>query len=396
MYVLQSNIDKTFKYLLYSRALRSIALIYTSLAFSLYLSALHLSLVGIGIVAALVMLFTILLTFAYGAIGDRKGFKTEMVISEVVTFLGVAIIAVAIYIPLIVLGMALAGLSGSAGGMRGSFSPGSSAFIANNYRNEKERVKRYSSISLVASIAAIGGSILFSLVSMTSRFVGLLAAYRCFFAIAAFLLGLSIVFLLMLKEVPKEKKTTKILTQKSWHYLSKVIVVNILGGAGMGLIAPLLPLWLKLMYGATNFEIGTLFTAVYFFTAFGLYLSMKYASKFESLSIAAMTRIVGAIFVFAMALSPTFILAALFYLIRSIMGGFGNPSRTNVNIRGISNEDYGTASSVQGIATRVAQLSAGASGYLMDIALPLPLLIGGLFQFASGIGYKVLFNKRAK
>ncbi|MGC9157144.1 MAG: hypothetical protein ACP5GD_03095 [Candidatus Micrarchaeia archaeon] len=85
-----------------------------------------------------------------------------MIISEVVTFLGVAIIAVATYIPLIVLGMALAGLSGSAGGMRGSFSPGSSAFIANNYRNEQERVKRYSSISLVASIAAIGGSILFS------------------------------------------------------------------------------------------------------------------------------------------------------------------------------------------------------------------------------------------
>jgi len=51
---------------------------------------------------------------------------------------------------------------------------------------------------------------------------------------------------------------------------------------------------------------------------------------------------------------------------------------------------------VQGVASRVAQLSSGASGYLMDYALPLPLSIGAIFQFASGISYKLLFKGRYK
>ncbi len=387
------EIERTFKYLLYSRALRSIALIYSSLAFSLYLSALHVSLVKIGLVAALVLFSTIFLTLLYGAIGDRKGFKTEMIIGETVTFVGLAIIAFSASVPLIVIGMILAGLSGSAGGMRGSFSPGSSAFIANNYRDERERVKKFSSVSLVASVSAIGGSIMFSSVSELGRLFGLLSAYRLLFATSTILVGVSVLLLSKLNEVGKKKKTTRIMRMESWQYLKKVIIVNALGGAGTGLILPLLPLWLKLRYNANSFGIGLLFTAVYLFTALGLYLSMKYSYKFRLLNVVAETRIVGAVLVLAVALSPYFILAAVFYLVRSIVLGFGSPSRTNVNIRGISNEDYGTASSIQGTATRIAQLSAGASGYLMDISLPLPLLLGGLFQFASGVCYKFLFKK---
>jgi len=30
----------------------------------------------------------------------------------------------------------------------------------------------------------------------------------------------------------------------------------------------------------------------------------------------------------------------------------------------------------------------------MDYALPMPLLVGGIFQLASGISYKLLFKER--
>jgi MFS family permease len=69
------KIDSRFKYLLYSRAFRSIALIYMSLAFSLYLVALHVSIINVGLVAAATMLFMIFLTMLLGAIGDRRGIK---------------------------------------------------------------------------------------------------------------------------------------------------------------------------------------------------------------------------------------------------------------------------------------------------------------------------------
>jgi hypothetical protein len=44
----------------------------------------------------------------------------------------------------------------------------------------------------------------------------------------------------------------------------------------------------------------------------------------------------------------------------------------------------------------IAGLSGGAGGYLMDYALPMPLFIGGIFQFASGISYKLLFKGKDK
>ena len=76
--------------------------------------------------------------------------------------------------------------------------------------------------------------------------------------------------------------------------------------------------------------------------------------------------------------------------------GFGSPSRTAVNVRGVDIEDYGTATSIQGVASRAGQLSSGLSGYLMEFALPLPIFIGGILQLASGIGYKLLFSKHKK
>ena len=68
-----------------------------------------------------------------------------------------------------------------------------------------------------------------------------------------------------------------------------------------------------------------------------------------------------------------------------------------MNLRGINNEDYGTASSVMGVANRLSQTSSGLSGYLMDVSLPAPVFIGGAAQLIGGILYfKLLSGKKAK
>ena len=133
---------------------------------------------------------------------------------------------------------------------------------------------------------------------------------------------------------------------------------------------------------------------MYIFTAFGSYISSRFAHRFNPLNIASYTRVLSGLLLLAMAFSPVLIIAGIIYVTRAVIAGFGSPSRTTVNVRGIDAEDYGTATSVQGVASRVAQLSSGASGYLMDYALQMPLLVGGIFQFASGISYKLLFKGR--
>ncbi len=391
---MDSMTDIKFRYLLASRALRSIALIYMSLAFSLYLVALHISIINIGLVAAATMLFMIFLTMLLGYIGDWKGYKKEIVVAEAFAFLGALIIGISTQSWLVIIGMIIAGLSGSAGGMRGAFSPGTNALIASSYSDEQERVHKYSLITMVASGAAIGGSILFSSISFIEKSVGLVNAYRYLYIASALMLFVSLLFLLMLNEAKRPAKTTKLMKASSMKYSLRVITANALGGVGMGIFMPLLPLWFKLMYNANTFEIGMIFTSVYISTAFGSYISSKIAQRFNAVNIASYTRLLSGVLLFAMAISPLIVIAGIIYVARALVAGFGSPSRTTVNVRGIDTEDYGTATSVQGIASRVAQLSSGASGYAMDYALPLPLFIGGLFQLASGISYKLLFKKK--
>ncbi|MCL4375693.1 MFS transporter, partial [Candidatus Marsarchaeota archaeon] len=83
-------------------------------------------------------------------------------------------------------------------------------------------------------------------------------------------------------------------------------------------------------------------------------------------------------------------------LLRGVLAGFGSPSRTAMNVKGIDAEDYGAATSMQGTAARAGQLSSGLSGYLMDYYLPLPIFIGGILQMAGGVSYKILFGKRKR
>ncbi len=382
-----------FRYLLYSRAFRSVALIYMSLAFSLYLVALHVSIINVGLVAAATMLFMIFLTLLLGFIGDRKGYRAELVIAEAIAFIGALIIALSSTVTYIIAGMIIAGLSGGAGGMRGAFSPGTNAFIANNYTDEKIRIKKYSMVTMTASAAAIGGSLLFSIVTPLSGLVGLLDAYRYMFLLSSMLLGVSTLLLLCLKDAKRPVKTTRVMKASSAKYSLRVITANTIGGIGMGVFMPLLPLWFKLSYDANPLEIGIIFGAVYLFTALGSYISSIIAHKYDTLNTASYTRVFSGLLLFAMAVSPTLIIAGMIYIARAIIAGYGSPSRTTVSVRGINSEDYGTATSVQGVASRVAQLSSGASGYLLDYALPMPLLVGGIFQLASGISYKMLFKK---
>ena len=388
--------DKRFKYLLYSRAFRSVAIIYMSLAFSLYLAALHIQIIEIGVVAAIAMLFMVFLTISLGLIGDRYGYRIELLCSEFVALIGSLIIGVSSAPLYIMAGMVIAGIGGGAGGMRGAFSPGTNAFIANNYKDQKDRIRRYSHITLVGSIASIGGSILFASVSTLSGLIGQLGAYRILFLASAVMLVASLISISMLTEEKRPKKTTKVMKSSSIKYSARVIVVNVLGGMGVGLVIPLLPLWLALSYGATSFDIGIIFTALYLAVALGSYLSSKIAGRMDTLNVATYTRLLSGALLFAMAFAPTLIIAAVLYLIRGILAGFGSPSRTAVNVRGVDIEDYGTATSIQGVAARAGQLSSGLSGYLMDLALPLPIFVGGIFQVVSGISYKLLFSKRKK
>ena len=384
--------EDTFKFLLISRVTRSISLIYVSLSIPLYLSLLGISPVDIGLVVFGVVGFYSVLSFLLGILGDRIGYKKTLIIGDLLPAIGTALLTIITNVKLIIALLIITGIGGGAsGGLRGMWSPGLSALVASNWRDETERVKKLGLLSSAASASSVVGSLLVSL----KQFLPFSTEedFRVIFGFSSVLLLVSIFSLLLVHEEKRPKKTTKIMKRTSLSYISKVIASNVVTGAGIGIAIPLLPLWFKLAYHVNDFEIGIVFTISYALTSLGSFLATRI--KFDPLKVGSITRVLNGVLLVGIAFSPWFFLAALLYAIRGLNAGFGAPNRTAVNIRGISEEDYGAATSLQGISTRIAQLSSGLSGYLLETWIPLPEFSGGILQAIGGyIYYKLLRERR--
>ncbi|TRM89353.1 MFS transporter [Sulfolobus sp. C3] len=380
--------DYGYVFLLISRVARSVGIIYITLSSSLYLSALGVKPDVIGVVFLGAIGFSSVLTFSLGMIGDRYGYKKILIATETLACVASLILGTVVSnYYLIFTALIIGGVGGAAGGIKGAFSPGLTALVASNWKDERERIKRMSFLMSASSFSGIGGSILLSLRAYINNTI---QGYRMLYLISFILLLISTISLFFVGEVKRPRKTSKIMSISSFKYISKVIISNSITGFGLGLAIPLLPLWFNLAFHANSFMIGLVFTMSYLFTAVGSLVSNKI--KAEPLRVASVTRILNGVFLIAMALSPWFPLAALIYIIRGLNAGIGSPNRTMVNVRGVSAEDFGTASSIQGIATRLSQMSSGLSGYLLEYALPLPLEVGGVLQAIGGYVYMKLLS----
>ncbi len=213
-----------FNLLLISRFLRSSGIIYSNIAFSLFLSLIGLNPVEIAFIATFAILFNLAMSFLLGMLGDRKGYKLELIISEAIAALGLFLIGFSNILFLIELGFILSGFSGAAGGMRGAFSPGSNALIANNYIDDNERARKYALIGSVASLGAIFGSILVILVGFLGNN---LSTFRLFYAISFLFILISLISLFLKKVLGKEKSDKiHVAVDRKTHRILNIIVTD--------------------------------------------------------------------------------------------------------------------------------------------------------------------------
>lgn len=380
----------TFNWLLLSRALRSVGIMFVTISSSLYLSTLGLSPVIIGLVFLGMTGYIAGFSLSLGMLGDRIGYKKSLILGDLVPAIAL-ILLISTRNPVIVISSAIVtGLGGTAGGARGAFSPGLTALIARNWREDQERVKRMGRLTSVSALAGAGGGILLSFHDYLP--FGNVNDFRFLFAVASGLLFASALCILRVEERKGERKGSRFMRKGSLKYVSKIIASNTLSGAGVGLAIPLLPLWFSLRFHASPLVIGAIFTGASLSTSLGSYMATRISGN--ALNLASLTRIMNGGFLIAMAVSPFLPLAGALYVIRGFNAGVGMPNRTAVNVRGVSEDDFGTASSLQGVATRLSQMSSGASGYLLEESFALPLEIGGVAQTLGGILYYALLKER--
>jgi MFS family permease len=387
------EVNNSFKYLIISRATRSSALIFVTLALPLYLHFLHFSAIFIGLLYVPITLFNVFLTLILGRLGDKIGYSRILFLGEIFPVVGMLLITVSTNIYFIGTGAIIAGITGGAGGMRGAFSPGMTAFVANNYGAENNRVGKLSLLLATASAFSIFGGLFLSSYVFIENIIGVIMFYRTFFFVSFILVFASLISLSRLKEYRRPKKTTKVMKKQSFGFLMRIILPNSINAAAIGISMPLLPLLFELKYHIDPSVIGYTYTVGYAVTAIGSYVSGKYINgMFDSLKIASIAHVLqGSLFII-MAFTPFFFLAGLIYVGRMGIAGIGSPMRGAINVRGIDKEDYGTSTAIQGVSGRASQLTSGASGYLMDLNFAFPLVIGGSLQAIGGVLYYTMIK----
>ncbi len=388
-------INRRFRFMLISRAARSAALIFVTLSVPLYLLHLNFNIISIGLIYLFVSLSTVAISLGIGLLGDRIGFRRAMVIGELPAWVITAALAFSTNIHLILAGIILSGAAGSPGAMRGAMSPGINAYIASNWSEDKDRVYHMALITSVASVFSILGTLMLYSQGYIGIYYGIIGSFRFLYGISFILIVTSTLSLLLLKEKPVQRKGTIIMRRSSGKHVLKVAASNAVNGAGIGLSIVLLPAWYELRYGITPSQVGLAFLGSYVASAIGGYLAIKFMSSRDQgvLRIASITRFLQGAVLIGMAFSPFVWLAVSFYTARTFIAGFGIPSRNAVNVSGIQDGDFGAGTSIQGISARAFQGSSGVSGYLMDIYLPFPIVLGGAIQAFSGVLYYKLMKK---
>ena len=392
---LKDNRDRTFRFLILSRTLRSIATIFAVLSLPLYLLYFT-DVETIGIVFAISGLVTLFITLGGGFLGDRIGYKKVLMLVELPSIAGLTILALFQSHLLILLAVAIGGTAGTPGAMRGAFSPGITPYVATLWKEQSQRVKKLSMITAVGSFSALGGSGL--LIMKNFIFAGLPGdeSFRFLYGVSAVLMVASLISLSMMITDRPKKRNVLIMQKSSGIYTMKVVAGNMFNGAGLGLAIALLPAWLSLRFGASSQTVGEIFTGSYLFTGISSYLASRLSDlgREKHVLIGGLSRTFQGILLVVIAFMPSLLLVASVYFVRSLIAGYGAPLRTAVNVQGISEGDYGSASSIQGVSMRAAQTTSGASGYLMAYDISLPLLGGGILQGIGGLVYYWILKSR--
>ncbi len=385
----------TFRLLILSRSLRSVGVIYVVLSLPLYLLNFT-NIVTIGILFSISGISTLLISLFSGLMGDRIGYKKVLMLVEIPSIISMVVLALSSNTLLIFIAVAVGGTAGTPGAMRGAFSPGVTAYIATLWKEREERVDKLSLFTAVGSFSAIAGSLL--LIAKGYLFNGFspVYSYRILYGFSAIMILVSLLMLSMMLTDHPVKRQVRVMRKSSWTYTLKVSAGNLMNGMGLGLAIALLPAWLHLRFDTSSTTIGELFTASYFFTGIASLLasSRSNVGRERHVLIGGITRSVQGILLIVIAFLPSILFVAIIYSMRSMVAGFGAPIRTAVNVGGISEGDYGSASSIQGVSMRAGQSTSAISGYLMSYDTLLPLVGGGLIQGLGGLVYYLILKSR--
>ena len=386
--------------LLATRFVRSIGQGALAVDFALYLRALGWSAVAISALLSAALITGVVLTLFAGPLSDRGGRRPFLFAYEAAQALA-GFVALLSAQPVLLCAAALVGGFGRGGnGGAGPFGPVEQAWLA----QAVSPMRRGPVYSLNAALGFMGNAVGAILATMPSSLNALMPgtlAYRPLFLL--FAAGSLLCCVLIARTPDTEAKRSAAgatetpvhnVDQQENRLVARLMIANLLNGAGIGATGPLIAYWFAVRFGEGPAEIGPLMAGGFLAAAVASVATGWVSRWFGMVRAVVAMRIVGLALLIALPLAPNFGLAAALYMLRTMFNRGTTGARSALNISIVRAHRRGFAASMGNVSMQVPRaVSPLLTGVLFAANnLALPFFIGAAFQAAYLVMYYSSFR----
>jgi MFS family permease len=267
------------------------------------------------------------------------------------------------------------------------------AYLADT-TTEETRPATFSLSFMTFTIASGLGSFLPGLFTLLP--LDLITAHRLVF-IALGILGL-VTPLSVYKWAVHIKPQTRrrgILPRKSLGIIVKFSTANLMIGLGAGLIIPLMPTWFYLRFNVTDVFSGPLIAASSIMMGLAAFASPMIARRIGLVKGIVTTQLLSTIFLLAVPFSPSALLAAPIYVVRSMLMNMSSPLGDTFLMNMIAEDERATASSLNVVIWRLPNAASTVVGgsLLSSGNLNLPFYLCTTLYIASITLFYTIFRR---
>lgn len=348
--------------------------------FPFYLKSLGFSYTDIGIVFSMSTIAQAGVLLFSGPIGTKLGYKRVVILGVSLIFLGRLIQVLWPILTLLALGGVLVGV-----GMAFE-SPSYMALLSGEVSDEK----RHYLFSLSSAVGTIGSAVGLVLAGSLPRFL----SYREVFATTLVLLPLQAFFVVLVKSVLAESERKLELKRELLLRIGRFALPSALIGLGAGVTIPYVGLWFNQRFGTSLENIGWLFALQQFIMGLGTFLLPMIADRLGSVRTIVSFNGSASLLIAVMPFSPTFLLAAFIYTVRTILMNIVNPIWSSFMMGFFRKEERSTVMALNNLSwTATFGIGQYIGGMIFDFSLTLPFMITALLYAVSMLTLWVFFSK---
>ncbi|ACJ15489.1 permease of the major facilitator superfamily [Thermococcus onnurineus NA1] len=355
--------------------------------FPFYLKSLGFDYTNIGIVFSLSTLAQASVLLFSGPLGTRIGYKRAVLLGVSLMFLGRLIQVLYPTIVMLTLGGVLIGIG------LAFESPSYMALLSGEVSDEK----RHYLFSLSSAMGTIGSAVGLLLAGFLPRYLG----YREVFALVLLIIPIRFVLVLFVKSVLANTEKRLNLNKKLLLRIGRFALPSALIGLGAGVTIPYMGLYFNQRFGTSLESIGWLFALQQFIMGLGMFILPMIADRLGSVKTVVSFNGSASFLIAAMPFSPTFMVAAFIYTVRTILMNIVNPIWNSFMMSSFSKEERSTVMALNNLSwTATFGIGQYIGGRLFDFSLTWPFLITaflyaismlvfwGFFRDAETKGYK--------